>query len=97
VARRGERPHSRLECAYTRPPSLLHAFNRSLQPSLGGSVTFCPDPTPFFRDFKDAKQIKFSYFTHRHIIFKLKNLMFFSNFVLKYYFESIISVRSTLL
>ncbi len=82
------------------PPSVPPARIQQVSSTQSrGSMTFCPDPdpTPFFRDFKDAKQINFSYFNHRHIIFKLKNLMFFSNFVLKYYFASIISVRSTLL
>jgi hypothetical protein len=59
-----------------------------------------PDPTldqtPFFQD---AKKIHLFFFklTRRHIIFGLKNLFFCENFVLKFYFASIISFRSTLL
>jgi hypothetical protein len=39
-----------------------------------------PDLTPFFSDFKDAKQFFFHLFflklTRRHIIFSLKNFIF---------------------
>ncbi len=49
-----------------------------------------PDPTPFFSDFKDAKQkishIFFLQLTRRHIIFSL---------CVKIYFVSIITVRPT--
>ncbi len=44
-----------------------------------------PDPTPFFSDFKDEK---------KKIIFSLI-YCFQDNFVLKFYFASIISVCST--
>jgi hypothetical protein len=32
-----------------------------------------PDPTSFFRDFKDAKKVRFKKIFYRHIIFSLKN------------------------
>jgi hypothetical protein len=58
-----------------------------------------PDPTNFFIDFKDAKKKKFSYFflitcpqAHR---LQTKKFYFLLNFVLKFYFAGIISVRST--
>jgi hypothetical protein len=61
-----------------------------------------PDPTPdltsFFIEFKDAKKIFlfhifFLELAHRHIIFSLKNLIFFSTFVVKSYFADIISTH----
>jgi hypothetical protein len=59
-----------------------------------------PDPTPFFSHFsQDEKKVFFHIFfilvTSRNIIFSLRNLIFCENFVLKFYFSSIISVRST--
>ncbi len=67
-----------------------------------GSVTFwCgsdfwlmdPDPTPFFSDFKDAK--KFIFFKFFSIIFSFYLPALKINFLLKFYFASIISVCST--
>ncbi len=70
-----------------------------------GGVFFCEsgssdpylwltDPTSFFSDFKDANFF-ILLLTRRHITFSLKNLIFCSNFVLKFYFASNISARST--
>ncbi len=54
----------------------------------------CPDPTPFFIDSKDAKKIFFliffSYKLSTQIIFSQKNLLFYKNFVLKFYSPGII-------
>jgi hypothetical protein len=54
-----------------------------------------PDPTsdstPFFYDFKDAKKLFVLFLiTYPH---GLNNVIFCQNFVLKFYFASIISVR----
>jgi hypothetical protein len=58
-----------------------------------------PDPTSVFIEFKDAIKIIFLHFflllANKNIIFSLKNLIFCSNFVLKFYFVGIISARST--
>jgi hypothetical protein len=65
-----------------------------------------PDPIPFFSDLKDAKNYFFFFIFFlltymqpcRHTIFSLKNYQFFAkNFLIQFYFASIISVRSTLL
>jgi hypothetical protein len=56
-----------------------------------------PGPTPFFSDFNDANKI-FSYFFSYNfpagISLVLKMVFFCKNFVLKFYFASIISVCS---
>ncbi len=58
-----------------------------------------PDQTPFFNDCKGAKKKNFHSFflklTRRHIIFRLKNLIFCKNFALIFYLASLILVCST--
>jgi hypothetical protein len=59
-----------------------------------------PDPSPFFSDFKDAKKIFFVIFFSNNlpagILSSVLKIKFYAKiFVLKFYFASIISVRST--
>ncbi len=61
-----------------------------------------PDPTPFFSDYKDAKKIFlfifFSYNLPAGTLSSVLKIYFFAKtFVLKFYFASIVSVRSTTL
>jgi hypothetical protein len=60
-----------------------------------------PDPTPFFSNFKDEPKIFSHLFSYNFPTGTLSsvslNFIFCQNFVLKFYFASIISVRSTLL
>jgi hypothetical protein len=54
-----------------------------------------PDPTPYFSDFRVEKKI-FIFFSYNLPTGTLSSaLIFFLNFVLKFYFASIILVRST--
>jgi hypothetical protein len=58
-----------------------------------------PDPTSFSRDFKDEKKISYfiiiTYPQAHHL--QSKNFYFLLKFVFKFYFASIISVRTTYL
>jgi hypothetical protein len=55
-----------------------------------------PDPTPFFGDFKDAKNSFhiFSYNLKAHYL-QSEKFIFWLKFCVKFYFASVISVRST--
>jgi hypothetical protein len=60
-----------------------------------------PDPTPFLRDFKGCKKIKFFHIFSYNLpagalsFFSPKNIFFCKTVVLKFYFASIISACST--
>jgi hypothetical protein len=58
-----------------------------------------PDPTPFFSNIKDAKYYFFlrifSYNLPAGTLSSVLKIIFFLKFMLKFYFASIISVRST--
>jgi hypothetical protein len=60
-----------------------------------------PDPTPFFSNFKNPKKFIFIFFSYNlpagtlSSVLKYKIKFFAKDFVLKFYFASSISVRST--